>query len=586
VRNSRIRRRAAVLAAAAVLSAPVLAGDPASASYCAENDRIFWFMTVTDTHIGAAGSRDTDNLSWVVHEGKSVVNPSFIVLSGDITDSTNGNLLGIPNGPHQEEWDEYRATLDTPNTGINAGNFFDLPGNHDAYSDGAFSYYLNNSVQGRATGRTQASWTRQFDFGTYHFLGANTSANDGAAFSLFFPYGDRAGLDDGELAFLGSELSAHSDAALTIVFGHHPMEEVGDSGETWLLYGAPEFAALLQDYGVSSYTYGHTHRFSEAFFTGGEEYGTKTPYSVDPGVFYINIDSLGKSSDHHFNITAVDCNGISTVTGEIGSWPQVMITAPMDRNLGMHANPYVPYTVPRAADNPLRALLFDPDTSVATAEYRIDSTGVWNAMQRVEGNPNLWEASWDAAELAEGEHAVEVRATGSAGAVRMDSVSVYVEGAADSCTDQTASGEIAGTGSVSGSFTDTHLLDGNSETITERIAGEGLSTRYSALEHTWTVPVQPGETMELFARLTPSRSCDGDAFRLSYSTDNISYLPLLTVSDPGEYTGVLPADLEGTLYIRIEDTDHTAGHWSLDSVAVDRLLIRTGFDAVEPPAVP
>jgi hypothetical protein len=589
MRSSSMKGWPASLAAAGVLlCAPLWAGDPASASYCQENDRIFWFMTITDTHIGTSGSQDTNNLSWVVHEGKSVVDPSFIVLSGDITDSTNGNWLGIPNGPYQEEWDEYRATLDIAHTGINAGNFFDIPGNHDAYSDGSFSYYLSNSVQGQATGRAQASWTRTFDFGTYHFLGANTSANDGAAFSLSFPYGDYAGLDSDELAFLGSELSLHSDAALTIVFGHHPMEDTGYADDTWLFYGAPGFATLLQNHGVSSYTYGHTHRFGEAFFTQGEDYETGTPYTVGPGVFYINIDSLGKSSDNHFNITAIDCNGISTVTREIGSWPVVMITTPMDRSLGTPANPYVTYTVPRAADNPLRVLLFDTNTLTATAEYRIDSATTWYPMSRVAEKPKLWEAAWDASELSEGEHTIEVRATGSAGGSDTDTVSVYVEGTALSYIDQFATGEIPGAGTVSGSYADTLLPDGVSETITERSSGGKPSNRYSYLEHTWTLPVQAGATMVLNAQVDPDDSADGDAFEFAYSTDNSSFTPLFTTSgaESAAYSAVLPADFSGTLYVRVRDTDRTAGNRTLDSVAVDHLYVRTGFEAGEPPAAP
>ena len=408
-------------------TAPVWAGNPASASYCQESDRIFWFITITDTHIGTSGSQDTDNLSWVVHEGKSVVNPSFIMLAGDITDSTNGNIFGYPNGPYQSEWDEYRATLDMAHTGIDATNFFDIPGNHDAYGDKDFSYYLSNSVQGQATDRTQVSWTRQFAYGTYHFLGVNTSANDGAAFSLTFPYGDHAGLDTNELSFIGSELALHSDAELTFIFGHHPLEATGHSDDTWVFYGADEFASLMENYGISSYVYGHTHRFSESFFTGGVEYDTGTSYHIAPGVFYINIASLGKSSDDHFNITAVDCNGISMATQAIGTWPVVMITTPMDRNLGRPANPLVQYTIPNGTGNPLRALLFDPNTSICTAEYRIDSSSTWLPMSRAEMNPNLWEARWDSSGLAEGDHTIEVRATGSEGTRRTDTITVYVE---------------------------------------------------------------------------------------------------------------------------------------------------------------
>ncbi len=404
----------------------VSASDPTSAIYCQDNDRIFWFITITDTHIGTRGSQDTNRLSWVVHEGKSIVNPSFIILAGDITDSTNGNLFGYPNGPYQSEWDQYRSTLDMAHTDINASNFFDIPGNHDAYSDADFSYYLNNSVQGQATGRTQASWVLQFPYGSYHFLGINTAANNGAAFSLSFPYGDYAGLDPDELSFIGSELALHSDAELTFIYGHHPLKNTGHSEDTWVFYGVAQFTALMEDYGISSYTYGHTHRFSESFFTGATEYETSEPYEITPGVFYTNISSLGKESNNHFNITAVDCNGISMVTQAINTWPIVMITSPMDKNLGKPLNPLVQYTIPKREGNPLRALLFDPDTSVCSADYRIDDSSSWLPMSRGEVNPNLWEAIWNSSELSEGEHTIEVRATGSEGIIRTDSISVVI----------------------------------------------------------------------------------------------------------------------------------------------------------------
>jgi len=661
-------------------SAPAWAGDPTSATYCQENDRIFWFMTITDTHIGTSGSQDTDNLSWIVHEGKNVVNPSFIVLAGDITDSTNGNILLFSNGPYQSEWDLYRTTLDMANTGINAGNFFDIPGNHDAYNDADFSYYLNNSVQGQATGRTQASWTHNLGNSKYHFLGVNTSANDGRKFSLFSPYGDYAGLDSAELTYIGSELALHSDADLTLIFGHHPIEHiVGHDTDTWIFYGASDLAVLLDGYGISSYTYGHTHRFSETFFTQGIDDKTATPYSIDPGVFYININSLGESNDYHFNVTAIDCNGISMVTQAIKRWPVVMITTPMDRNLGKNAHPLLGYTVPNGTGNPLRALLFDPNTSVCTAEYRIDSSATWYPMSSVVTNPNLWEASWDSSGLNKGEHSIEVRATGSEGTVRTDTIAVYVEagttneppvanatatplsgtaplnvdfngtastddgeivtylwdfgdnstgngvtpthtypdegtysvtltvtdneGAQDTSSpitinveegstepyiDQFVSGEILVSGTVSGSFSDTKVLNEVYETITERVSGGKPSNRYNYLEHIWTIPVESGTTMTLFAQLLPSNSTDGDEFEFAYSTDNNNYITMFTTSGSSamEYSANLSADISGTLYIRVTDTDRTPGNNVLDSIAVDQLYVRTGFEAGEVPVAP
>jgi hypothetical protein len=95
-----------------------LPGDPNAADYSTDNDRIFWFILVSDTHIGARGSQDSNNLKWIVTEGMNVVQPEFVVLAGDLTDSTNGNWFGYPNGPYQQEWDEYKSILAQGNVNL------------------------------------------------------------------------------------------------------------------------------------------------------------------------------------------------------------------------------------------------------------------------------------------------------------------------------------------------------------------------------------------------------------------------------------------------------------------------------------
>lgn len=384
-----------------------LAGNPHSARYSSDNDRIFWFIHISDIHIGASGIQDSQNLQWIVTDAKSIIDPDFIVASGDLTDSTNGNILGYPDGPHQEEWDEYRAILDP--AGMDASFYYDIPGNHDAYNDRFFSYYLTNSIQGQATGQTQVSWTREFDFGKYHFLGINTADNTGAPFSIFFPWGDDAGLDENELAFIDTALKNHHDADLTLIFGHHPLTDTGYSNDTWLFYGQNQFVDYLDSYGVSLYGYGHTHRLDQEIFSGNDYTG----FMNGDGVQYFNIASLGKSSENQYSIIAVDCNGISIVTRDVNTWPAVLITTPLDKDFGGYVNPYV-YSVPGLSRDPIRALIFDPNT-VTGVHYRIDGSGDWRLMSPVAGNPHLWEASWDASALSEGAHSIEVRAGSASG---------------------------------------------------------------------------------------------------------------------------------------------------------------------------
>ena len=346
------------------LYTPLSAGNPNSAYYCPDTDKLLWFIHASDTHIGTSGSTDSTNLQWLVTTAKNVINPSFIAVSGDLTDSTNGNIFGLPNGPYQTEWNQYKSIVD-PN--VDESFYFDIPGNHDAYNDEYFAYYLANSVQGRATGNTQASWTRTFDWGKYHFLGINTCDNTGDPFSIFPPYGDYAGLDTDELAYINTQLNTHGDATVTMVFGHHPLGPTGNSSDTYLFYGKDEFVALMDSQGASLYGYGHTHESSKQFFN----------QNMDDGVFYFNVSSIGKDSPNQYTVAAIDCNGIASVTQTVGTWPVVLITAPMNRRLGGIVNPYA-YDVQNGASNPIRALVFDP-AAVTAVNYRVDG-GSWQPM--------------------------------------------------------------------------------------------------------------------------------------------------------------------------------------------------------------
>ena len=108
-----------ILAACVLLTshATLRAGDPSGARYSPDSGRLFWFLHASDLHVGTSGTTDTDRLQWLVTTAREVINPSFIVATGDLTDSTNGNWLGIPNGPYQVEWDQYKAIVDGAGAG-------------------------------------------------------------------------------------------------------------------------------------------------------------------------------------------------------------------------------------------------------------------------------------------------------------------------------------------------------------------------------------------------------------------------------------------------------------------------------------
>lgn len=392
--------RIIVLVAALTLLAVAAghAGDPFSAYYHWSGNQLFWFMIISDIHVGASGSQDTENFAWTVGPARQVINPAFIVATGDLTDSTNGGVF--PNGPYLAEWQTYRQILDA--AGMTSAFYYDFPGNHDHYNDENFDYYLAHSIQGSADGNTQHGWLRTYPFGTYQFIGTCTAGNDGASFSIWpwDDYGDHAGLDAGELAFIQSQLTAHPEAELTLIFGHHPFQAgYYASSDTGLSYGLSSLLNLIDGYGVSMYGFGHTHNYRENVYYN----------NLPDGVFYLNVSSLGREASNHFAVMAVDGNGLSVRPGNKGVWPVVLITAPVDRNLGATPQAFA-YEIPRGPANPVRALVFDPGP-VDTVEFRVDGAS-WQAMQPVAGLP-LWQGFWDASAAAAGVHTIDVRAVGS-----------------------------------------------------------------------------------------------------------------------------------------------------------------------------
>jgi hypothetical protein len=385
-------------AALALTSGTADAIDPSGARYLPEADELFWFVQISDTHVGAGigyGTQDTDHLRWVVSEGFDVIAPEFVVLTGDIVDGTNG--LFVPTGQFQSEWDEYRDVVD--DEGMDVTLLHDIVGNHDTYSDKGATHYLANSLIGTTYGALHESWRASFDWGEYLFVGICTADLDGS-----FPGLDSPGASEAELAFLDDELAAGDDARLAFFFSHHPLHSLD--------YGADDLQATLAAHRVSLWSNGHDHdHFVE---TWGE-------------TVHFNLNTAGKGSEDNLAVVAVDHDGVAVKAGDVESWPFVLITAPNDLDLG-DGNPHA-YPVSAAqGDAFVRAVVFDADPDVL-AWLSIDG-GAPQEMEQVA--PSTWQASFDAALLGVGVHEATVEAESPSGS---DSHSVRFELATTECDD-------------------------------------------------------------------------------------------------------------------------------------------------------
>ncbi len=363
-----------------------VASDPNGARYTDDHNNIFWFVVISDTHVGeklSGGDNDTVNLRWVTGSAFDRIRPTLILNCGDLVDATNGGL--IPTGQHKEEWTQYRDIL--INNGMSFDVYVDMPGNHDQYSDKGLKHYLKYSIGGTYDHQTQHNVIKDFAFGKYQFVTTATCGNDGAPFPL-----DNASLDSGELNFIENALQNNQDSSLTFVFGHHPLSWVVGWKEglsNGIGKGKKEFLNLMRQYHVLVYFYGHTHKFEEKW---------------KDGILLYNVASLGKSKDKNFVIAAVDNNSLAVRAYKPMDWPYVLITAPADADLA-GGNPYA-YKVPKGWDRaPVRALIFDSDV-VHDVTFKIDNG---KARQMYQLNGPVWGARFDATKLSEGKHKLTVQ---------------------------------------------------------------------------------------------------------------------------------------------------------------------------------
>ena len=145
--------------------------------------------------------------------------------------------------------------------------------------------------------------------------------------------------------------------------------------------------------------------------------------------------------------------------------------------------------------------------------------------------------------------------------------------------DNVADSDIAVSGTVSGSYIDTRSGNNVYEAIREIESLGSPATRYSYLEHKWTIDVTGHDTVTFYIQAHHTANVEGDDFIFAYSMDDSNYIDMLTIaktSDDDTYQNYeMPNDISGTVYIRVRDTDRTAGNRVLDTIYIDHMFIRS-----------
>ncbi len=284
--------------------------------------------------------------------------------------------------------------------------------------------------------------------------------------------------------------------------------------------------------------------------------------TVSAGSYTIEVDGVGVGDPLASTPTGY------TDYGSIGQFTMV-------GTLGS-VNP--PDGTPPAAPTGLSATVTEPDVLLAwTANTEADLAG-YTVLRSENGGPSI-ELGPVGANVTTfidtpgaGDFSYTIVATDSSGNRSSPSNSAVASIAVS--LSSVANGELAVSGSVGGTFTQTWEADGSVQTITEAESGGRPNRRHDLLEHQWAIPATGGaQTLTVVAQVIDGGDRD-NGVNVEWSANQTSWAPLGTITPGAVRTLNFPLGANtGTIWVRVIDTNRSAGERSFDRVEVDLLRV-------------
>ena len=338
------------------------------------------------------------------------------------------------------------------------------------------------------------------------------------------------------------------------------------------------------------------------------EAGTSTLHSVWSGT-----DTSPPNVPYNFEIswppTAFQVDALKvTINSDhvIGDWEAIDAVELLGWDQPPPATITIAATDPAAAENPLDTGEFTVtrlDTNGdLTVFYSIDPSSTAGATDHVplSGSVQIADGQFSAAIVLtpiddtdeEGDETLILTLVADAAYLVGSPASATVTIADDDLvtTDVYAFAENTVSGTVTaGALGDTYASDDTYEEITEQHSGGKPSNRISFVEHKWTFNIGGGDPVTFFVEAARTDSGEGDDFVFAYSTNDVDYIDMLTVTktadDDASQTYVLPPGVSGAVYVRVMDTDRTVGNNNLDTIFVDEMFIRSSSGGSSLPVV-
>ncbi|KAF9898351.1 Transmembrane protein 62, partial [Lobosporangium transversale] len=205
---------------------------------------------VSDLHISRFRKASTTNFYTFLSTALPLVEPAFVVVTGDLTDAKDKHLVGSMQ--YMDEWITYRDALEQSGV-LNKRNgtfWHDLRGNHDCFDVPSWDSKQNMFADMSATRAPGFMFDVKTGYGKYGFIGIDACPKPGPA----RPYNFFGLFETPDMDNLKQRLDLSKGNNHTFVFSHYPVTTTM-FGETST---GESFADLSKAFSV--YMCGHLHK--------------------------------------------------------------------------------------------------------------------------------------------------------------------------------------------------------------------------------------------------------------------------------------------------------------------------------------
>uniref|UniRef100_A0A2N9FTW3 Uncharacterized protein n=1 Tax=Fagus sylvatica TaxID=28930 RepID=A0A2N9FTW3_FAGSY len=257
-------------------------------------ESVVWVVQLSDLHFSVHHPERALDFKTIVGPTLSMINPSLVLITGDLTDGKSKDLLTMKQ--NEEEWVEYQNIMEDviKRSGLDKSIFFDLRGNHDNFGvpavGGSFDFFSKYSINGQL-GRSGNvnSVTLQTSEQKHLFVGFDSTMSVG----LRGPTNLFGHPTDQLLAELDLELSQWNSQSIKpvtkISFGHFPLSFSASSNS------GKSLKDILLNHSLSAYLCGHLHtRFGKNL---KRHHQSRHPFFSFPKFLQFNIHQMSAGSN-------------------------------------------------------------------------------------------------------------------------------------------------------------------------------------------------------------------------------------------------------------------------------------------------